>query len=187
MLSEPIAVVAKVATAFEALGLRYVVGGSIASSLYGIPRATNDADVVAELRDEHVDPLCAALSGEFYIDADMVRDAIARRASFNVVHLPTMFKVDVFIQRGDAWSREQMTRGRSETVEDRSIRFATPEDTVLHKLVWYRIGGEQSDRQWGDVLGVLKIQAGRLDDAYLDRWAPLLDVADLLERARQRR
>jgi hypothetical protein len=188
MLSEPVLVVAELARVFDTLGIRYVVGGSVASSLYGIPRATQDVDLVAEVWTSHVDALMAALIGDFYIDAEMIRDAIKHRSSFNVVHLATMFKADVFVMRGDPWSREEMVRARVEEVDGASgkmaIRFASPEDTLLHKLVWYKLGNQVSDRQWGDILGVLKVQGEALDHDYLDRWAPLLDVSDLLSRAR---
>src|SRR5262249_14804511 len=110
MLSEPILVVAKLARTFDALGIRYVVGGSLASSIYGVPRATQDVDLVADIKLSHLDAIVAALAGEFYVDADMIRDAIKRRASFNVVHLATMFKADVFLLQGDSWSREEMAR-----------------------------------------------------------------------------
>jgi hypothetical protein len=190
MLAEPLLVVAHVAQALDALAVRYVVGGSVASSLYGVPRSTQDVDIVAELREEHVAPFVAALQATFYVDADMIREAISRRASFNVVHLATMFKADVFIPRLDAWSRGELSRGVVHQVESGgatfAIRLASAEDTLLHKLVWYRLGGEISERQWKDVLGVLKIQGRALDAAYLDEWARALDVADLLERARHR-
>lgn len=189
MLSEPILVVAKIASVFDALGIRYVVGGSLASSVYGIPRATQDADLVADIRPAHVDAITSALTDEFYVDADMIRDALQHRASFNVIHLATMFKVDVFIFKGDLWSREEMARARAEQLDAPegkvTIRFASPEDTLLHKLIWYKLGNEISDRQWNDVLGVLRVQGEALDVAYLDHWAPLLDVADLLSRARR--
>lgn len=189
MLSEPILVVATIARTFDALGIRYLVGGSVASSVYGIPRATQDVDLVADIRLSHVDALTSALGGEFYVDAELIRDAIQRRASFNVVHLATMFKADIFVLQGDSWSREEMQRARTEELDlpegKVSIRFASPEDTLLHKLIWYKLGNQVSDRQWGDILGVLKIQGDALDHAYLDRWAPLLDVFDLLLRARK--
>jgi hypothetical protein len=105
MLSEPLLVVARMARTFDDLGVRYLVGGSLASSIYGTPRATQGVDLVAEIGPHHVEPLTSALSDEFSIDAGMIRDAIRRRASFNVVHFATMFKADVFIGRGDAWSR----------------------------------------------------------------------------------
>lgn len=189
MLSEPLLVVSKLARVFDDLGVRYVVGGSLASSIYGIPRATQDVDLVADLRLSHVDGFTGALGGEFYVDAEMIRDAIQRRSSFNVIHLETMFKADVFIQQGDPWSRGAMTRARTEQIDipegQAAVRFASPEDTLLHKLIWYKLGHQISDRQWSDILGVLKVQGTALDQVYLDRWAPRLDVLDVLHRARQ--
>ena len=189
MLSEPLLVVVRLARVFDDLAIRYVVGGSFASSLYGIPRATQDVDLVAEIGLPHVEALTNALGDEFYIDAGMIRDAIRRRASFNVIHLATMFKADVFIPRGDAWSHEELSRARCEQFDPPdgrvTIRFASAEDTLLHKLVWYRLGDYASDRQWGDVLGVLKVQSGSLDREYLEHWARLLNISDLLGRAQQ--
>lgn len=189
MLSEPVVVIAKLARVFDALKIRYVVGGSVASSVYGIPRATQDVDLVADIKLTHVDAITSALTGEFYVDADMIRDAIQRRASFNVIHLATMFKADIFILQGDSWSLEEMARARTEQFDlpegQVAVRFASPEDTVLHKLIWYKLGNQISDRQWGDILGVLKVQGEALDREYLDRWAPLLDVLELLLRARK--
>jgi predicted ribonuclease toxin of YeeF-YezG toxin-antitoxin module len=189
MLSEPVMVVVALARVFDALGISYLVGGSVASSIYGIPRATQDVDLVADVRLSHVDAIMSALASEFYIDADMVQDAVKRRTSFNVIHLATMFKADVFILKRDEWSREEMARARAEQLEvldgKVTVRFASPEDTLLHKLVWYKLGNQISDRQWGDILGVLKIQGEALDQEYLDRWALQLDVLDLLLRARK--
>lgn len=189
MLSEPLVVVARLARAFDALEIRYLIGGSLASSVYGIPRATQDVDLVADLKLPHVAAITSALAGEFYVDADMIREAIERQASFNVIHLATMFKADVFILKGDPWSREEMTRARTEELDvpggKLAVRFASPEDTLLHKLIWYELGNQISDRQWGDILGVLEVQGELLDREYLDRWAPVLDVAELLRRARE--
>jgi hypothetical protein len=189
MLSEPLLVVATLVRVFDDLKIRYVVGGSLASSLYGIPRATQDVDLVAEVKPGHVQGITSALGRDFYVDANMINEAIRRSASFNVIHLGTMFKADVFLPKGDSWSHEEMTRARTEQLDAPdgpiSIRFASPEDTLLHKLVWYKLGNETSDRQWGDILGILKVQAETLDHGYLDRWAPLLDVAALLDRARR--
>jgi hypothetical protein len=162
MLSEPVLVVAKLARLFDSLGIRYVVGGSLASSIYGIPRATQDVDLVADIRLPHVDAITSSLAGEFYVDAEMIRDAIKRRASFNVVHLATMFKADVFILQGDSWSREEMARARTEQFDvpegKVAVRFASPEDTLLHKMIWYKLGNQISDRQWGDIVGIFKVQ-----------------------------
>lgn len=189
MLGDPLLVVGHIARALEALGVRYVVGGSVASSVYGVPRATQDVDVVAELYGKHVDRFVAMLSAEFYVDGDMIRDALARQATFNVVHLATMFKADIFAFKREPWMESEMARGRVETLSTDggpvSLRFASPEDTLLHKLVWFRLGGETSDRQWGDVLGILKVQGARLDHAYLAEWAPTLGIGALLERAQK--
>jgi len=189
MLSEPLLVVARIAAAFESLSVPYIVGGSLASSVYGIPRATQDVDLVAVLSLDHIEPLTVALAGEFYVDGDMIADAIKRRASFNVVHLATMFKADIFVPGRDSWTLEELKRGRTEQfdVESRavSIRFASPEDTLLHKLVWYKLGNEISERQWRDVLGIMKVQGSQLDSSYLDLWADAIDVVALLNRARR--
>ena len=187
MLSDPLLVVVRLARAFDDLGIRYLVGGSLASAIYGKPRATQDVNLVAEIAPADVEPLAGGLASEFYVNPAMIRDAIRRLACFNVVHLPTMFKADVFIARDDAWSREEMARARTEPIDTpdgpAAVRFASPEDVLLHKLVWYRLGGEVSDRQWGDIVGVIQVQGDSLDIAYLGSWAPVLGVSDLLARA----
>lgn len=188
VFGDPLLVVGRIAQALDQLGIRYVVGGSVASSVYGVPRATQDVDLVAELYGRHVAQLTALLEADFYVDADMIRESIARQSSFNVVHLPTMFKADIFIFKREPWMESEMGRGRAETlatdVGNVTIRFASPEDVLLHKLVWYQLGGEVSERQWSDVLGILKVQGDRLEVAYLDQWAPELGVTALLQRAR---
>ena len=135
------------------------------------------------------EPLAAGLAGEFYVDSGIIRDAIRRRASFNVVHLATMFKADVFVGRDDAWSREEMAQARAEEIETpagrAAVRFAGPEDTLLHTLPRYRRGGEVLDRQWGDVVGVVRVEADALDATYPRRRAGVLDVSDLPARAWQ--
>jgi len=187
MLSEPLAVVARLVAVLDQLNVRYVVGGSLASSVYGIPRATQDVDVVADLKRHHAGAFAELLGGDFYVDVDMITDAIDRRASFNVIHLATMFKADVFVPTGDSWSVEELRRAREEIFEvsekSVTIRFASPEDTLLHKLLWYEMGGQVSDRQWADVLGILKVQKQDLDRPYLRYWADLLGVDALLALA----
>lgn len=170
----------------ERLGVRHYVAGSVASAAHGVPRASIDADVVAELRLEHAEPLARQLAGEFYVSDERVRDAIARRRSFNVIHLATMFKVDLFVAKRRPFDLECLGRARPEVLPGAARRFflATPEDVALAKLEWFRAGGESSERQWTDVVGLLKAQGpANLDRGYLERWAGAIGVADLLERA----
>ena len=188
MQNEPVEVTLKVTRTLEQLGIPYLISGSLASTLYGMIRMTQDADIVAEMRLEHVPSFVAALQNEFYVDERMVADAIQRHASFNVIHRDTMFKVDVFVPRPRPFLQSQLARAQEQTFTfetEVSAKFASPEDTVLSKLEWYRRGGEISERQWRDVLGVLKVCASDLDLDYLRKWGEELGVRDLLERALQ--
>jgi len=180
-----LAAISPIIEALEQLGVSYHIGGSVASSVYGILRATIDADLVADLRLEHVRPLIMQLKTDYYIDEDMIRDAIKRRSSFNVIHLDTMLKVYVFIPKSRLFDQEELRRSQQEVLLEgtRPFSVASPEGTILNKLEWYRMGGEVSDRQWNDILGVLKVQGTDLDMIYLQKWAANLNVTDLLERA----
>jgi hypothetical protein len=175
-----------VAAACERLGIPYFVGGSLASSLHGIPRATQDVDIVAAIEPRHVEPIIAALRERFYLDPDAVRSAVQEKRSFNVIHLGSYFKADVFVPKDDETSRLQMERRQRFALAGtplREIVVASPEDVVAHKLYWYALGDEVSERQWLDVLNVLRVSGDTLDWEYLRRAAQLLGVPALLDRA----
>ena len=174
-----------VVDAFDKLGVTYYIGGSFASSMYGEPRSTQDVDFVAELREEHVLPLVQLLQDRFYIDEGTVRGAIETRDSFNVIHWDSAYRADVFVKPYDA-DDQALQRRRLEALgaEPTQAFFASPEDTVLSKLAWYVLGGEVSQKQWRDIVGVLKHQGADLDWQYLQKRALETGVAALLDRAR---
>lgn len=171
----------------ERLGVRYQVGGSVASSVHGMARATMDVDIVAELEAAHIGKLVGALQEDYFVEESTVRSAVRDCSSFNLIHQGTMMKVDVFLPKQRRYDRQALARSTNDTLVDdadsRQIKFAAPEDVILAKLEWYRLGNETSERQWADVLGVLRVQRNRLDLQYLRRWAVELDVDDLLSRA----
>jgi hypothetical protein len=183
--SDPLAVTLSVMHILESLHVPYLITGSLASALFGLVRSSLDAHLVADLRMEHAEPLVRELSAAFYAHLHAVQEAIRRRSSFNAVHLQEAFKVDVFVCQDRPFDRSQLEhRGLYQvSPEAAAAYFASPEDLILSKLEWYRLGHESSARQWGDVLGVMKVQGETLDRPYLRRWAAGLGVADLLERA----
>ncbi len=178
-----------VVDALDALGVAHYVGGSLASSAHGVPRTSIDADVVADLDLDQVRFLVDRLGERYYLDEDRIRASVEARRSFNLIHLDTMFKIDVFISKRRPYDLEALRRAQPAALEDsasaRRFPVASPEDTVLAKLEWFRAGGEVSDRQWTDVVGVLRTRSGAIDDGYLERWAASLGVGDLLDRARR--
>ena len=169
------------------LGVRHYVCGSLASTFHGTSRSTTDVDLVAELSPSDVASFVEAIRSDYYVNERMILDAIARKSCFNVIHLPTSFKVDVFAAKGRPYDRNVMERIEDKIFDESvpTLRLSLPsaEDTILAKLEWYRLGDEVSERQWLDVLGVMKVSGPSLDRAYLERWAGELCVADLLAKA----
>lgn len=185
--NDVLAAVEPIVDMFEALGVRYRIGGSVASSALGVPRSTLDVDVACELRLHHVVDVGKRLVSTYYLDEDMIRDAIERQSCCNLIHLATMLKVDLFIRRDrpfeDAAFERLVRRSLDPSPDAREFDLTTPEDIVLHKLEWFRAGGGVSERQWRDAVGVLAVQRGELDWSYLQQWARELGIADLLMKA----
>ena len=186
MLTDPISLAIDIATILNRLNIPYLVGGSVASTLMGEMSATEDVDIVADLTLEKVIPLIQSLQPRFYVSEDAARDAIRFKRSFNLIDNESLGKVDVFILKDDPFPQIEFQRRRSQLVRqnpDQMLVFPTPEDIILQKLVWYRMTKNESQRQWRDVLGVLKLQGDRLDFNYLQKWAVELNLDDLLQTA----
>lgn len=168
----------------EELDVRWFLGGSLASSVHGIPRATFDADMMADLRSEHVRPLIQKLGDDWYADEEAMRQAISHRSSFNLIHLETAMKVGVFLPKPRLFDDGEFGRSRRMPVAEASAVEACvccAEDIVIAKLEWYRLGGENSGRQWADVLGVLRLNAGQLDRQLMRESAREVGVHELMK------
>ncbi|MBN9391516.1 MAG: nucleotidyltransferase [Chloroflexi bacterium] len=186
--AEILAAIRPVTLVFEQLGVSYLIGGSVASSVYGVARSTLDADLMADLKPEQVSTFIALLEADYYISEPAIRDALARHSSFNLIHFETMVKVDIFIPKGQPFDQSTLKRKQSTQIDKtdtRPFQVASPEDIILLKLDWFKQGGSESERQWRDIAGVLRVQAKTIDREYLKEWAEKLGLADLLVRVFQ--
>ena len=184
ILGEPLQITKQIADVFNDLKIHYMIGGSLASSLHGIPRATQDIDIVADIKPNKVKELVNILKKNFYIDEDMIETAVSCCTSFNIIHLKTMFKVDIFILKQDQASKEEMSRRKSYRISEKQYLYLTSaEDIIIHKLQWYELGDRVSERQWKDVIGVLQVQDKHLNYDYLKKTANRMNVSELLTQA----
>ena len=170
---------------FDRLNIRCTLGGSMVSSIFGKPRYTQDADLCAEPFPGKEAEFTQGLDASYYVSLEAVEKAVRERSSFNVIHTTSGFKIDVFIMKDTPFEKSAFARRRLVDLGSEAIHLVSPEDIILFKLEWHRLGGGVSDRQWSDILGVLQVQKDRLDFAYLAQWAAQLDLADTLRQARE--
>lgn len=189
MIEDPIAIAYKIIDKLNLLNIPYYIGGSVASSLQGEARFTQDIDLVIYLELSQVEVFIETFSSDFYVSDVAVKDAILGVSSYlNLINFESLEKADIFISRSDDFSRSQMNRRQLYVPEEnpeQAFYLCTPEDTILQKLVWMRIAQNESQKQWRDILGVLKIQRERLDLDYLWQWSEYLNISASLNQAIQ--
>ncbi|MFA5293420.1 MAG: hypothetical protein WC496_10345 [Phycisphaerae bacterium] len=182
---QDIAVLEKLLNVLDNMNIAYVIGGSMASSTYGTARFTQDADITVEPFGPICDKFIEALKNDFYVSKEAMNQALQSKISFNIIHLATAFKIDIFVRPEKEFYRQMFSRSRKLKLGNiaKEVSFVSPEDIILLKLDWYRQSGCNSERQWTDVLGVLSIQKNSLDFDYLKNWAKKLGLNDLLQKA----
>mgnify|MGYP006286919675 CR=1 FL=1 len=187
-MSKPdeLAVIKQFTDVLDQLHINYAIGGSMASSIYGTVRFTQDADITIAHCPDKSHLLYNLLHDDFYISEDAMQQAFNSYASFNIIHLATAFKIDIFIQNPETFEKNLIDRRQELQLSEKlkkKFSIVSPEDIILLKLKWYKIGNCQSDRQWIDIAGVIEVQKDKLDIEYLEDWAVKLGVEDLLEKA----
>jgi hypothetical protein len=168
------------------LDIAYAIGGSVASSIYGKVRFTQDVDITVEPFEDRAEKLFNLLKSQYYVSKQAMQEALSRHGSFNIIHLESALKIDVFVRGDTAFEKQLLSRAKAIKLSDslkESFAVVSPEDIILLKLQWYQNGGQVSDRQWRDVLGVLAIRSTELDFEYLTMWSGMLGVNELLDKA----
>lgn len=162
----------------ESSGIEYMLTGSFASNMHGVPRTTYDADIVIETEAGSLDKFVQSLGSEFYVSQEAAREAVSSRSMFNVIHLESGFKVDFIVRKNRPFSEEEFSRRERGILLGGTRWFATSEDVILTKLEWSKLGS--SDRQFVDAVNVAKVQKEELDRSYLEKWAKELGIQKLL-------
>jgi hypothetical protein len=182
---QDIAVLEKLTDVLDKLNIAYVIGGSFASSAYGTVRFTQDADIIVQSFSSVAEQFYEILKSDFYISKEAMYQALQSRTSFNIIHLTTAFKIDIFIQKENEFQMQMFSQSRKLPLgkSAKKVSFVSPEVIILLKLDWFRQSGCDSERQWSDVQGVLAAQKENLDFEYLKNWAKKLGLNELLQKA----
>lgn len=164
----------------EKCGIEYMITGSLASNLHGVPRATFDADIVISSDFERLKNFIEEIKENFYADFNIAKEALEQKGMFNIIHYETGFKIDFIIKKKGDYYEKEFERRKAYIFANKVCFFTSPEDTILSKLLWAK--ESKSERQFLDALGVAKLQGENLDYKYLTQYANVLNIQDLLER-----
>lgn len=170
-----------IASRLDSAGLAYMMTGSMAMAIYSIPRMTRDIDLVVELTPVDVDKIVNLFSEDCYIDRDDVRLAVDAGSMFNIIHNEWIIKADFIIRKDEDYRREEFFRKQEIFIEDTKLYVVSVEDLILSKLVWGK--ESQSDLQFGDVRQMISTVV-KLDWEYMKKWAVVLEIDQLLEKAK---
>lgn len=170
---DPTPLLKRIAKILEKIDARYIVTGGVAVARWGHPRFTADIDIVVALSSDKIDPLMKELAKieRGFADKDMIEAALLHHDEFNFIHVDSGLKVDFWIFKDDAFGREQIRRRVAVMFDRQKVYFASPEDLILSKLLWYKLG--QSTRQLEDVASIIRLQKDKLDITYLNKWAKI--------------
>jgi hypothetical protein len=180
-VTEELEVLTTIAGRLETAGIAYMVTGSFAANYYALPRMTRDIDLVVELSGGDADRFCAMFEGDFYLDRDAVRAAIAGRSTFNLIHQAHVIKVDCIVRKDTDYRRTEFARQRRGSIEGHGLALVAPEDLIISKLDWMR--ETRSEVQLDDVRNLLR-SVPDLDMPYLARWTERLGLGALYREAR---
>ncbi|MDD5132808.1 MAG: hypothetical protein PHH44_09140 [bacterium] len=182
----PLELLQKVVAVFEQLKIPYLVTGSVAAMAYGEPRFTNDIDIVAAIREAHVPVLIDSFpKNEFYIDPDMIKEAIRKKHQFNIIHPASGLKVDVIIRHDTPFDKSRFQRVRRlKPAESFQANFAAPEDVIIKKMEYYKAGG--SEKHLRDITAILKITGENIDREYISQWADSLGLTKIWVAVKKR-
>jgi len=182
MSDGPGALLRTITAALDEAAIPFMVVGSFASTVHGKPRTTQDLDIVIDPSAAALDQFLAALDlDQVYVDADVARDALRRRAMFNIIDMSTAWKMDLVIRKNRPFSVQELQRRIVVPIADVAVPIATAEDTIIAKLEWAKQSA--SERQLIDVAGILSVRSTTLDRAYIERWVRDLGLDEPWQRA----
>jgi hypothetical protein len=173
-------VVLSVVAALDHFHIPYMLVGSYSSNFYGVARATQDADLVAQLEGSRVSEIASRLGAEFQLDPQLSFEAITSTTRYNIIHLPSSFRIELFLLSDDPHDRRRFARRVQATIAGHSVFVPTVEDVIITKLRWSKGGNRTKDVE--DVENILLVQAGRLDVPYIRHWTDQHSTRDLFER-----